>query len=142
MTSNDHVYGQSDKSTVVRIRKISLDADAWYRHEGRAIHEEQFPLEATARSPGLDLGLGHVCRLLRPRNREAVMNSRNATIQVYDEPGLDVVPPFLVGEVAGSLLIDEDREQLRQFAESILEWLERTERRGGATIYRLASSDA
>jgi hypothetical protein len=65
------------------------------------------------------------------------MNNRNATIQVYDERGLDVVPPFLVGEVAGSLLIDEDREQLRQFAESILEWLERTQRAGGATIHRL-----
>ena len=65
------------------------------------------------------------------------MNKRNATIQVYDEHGLDVVPPFLVGEVAGSLLIDEDREQLRQFAESILEWLERTQRAGGATIHRL-----
>ena len=70
------------------------------------------------------------------------MNNRNATIQVYDERGLDVVPPFLVGEVAGSLLIDEDREQLRQFAESILDWLERTERSGGATIHRLASGDA
>jgi hypothetical protein len=69
------------------------------------------------------------------------MNNRNATIQVYDEHGLDVVPPFLVGEVAGSLLIEEDREQLRQFAESILEWLERTERSGGAAIHRLASGD-
>ena len=70
------------------------------------------------------------------------MKNRNATVQVYDEHGLDVIPPFLVGEVAGSLLIDEDREQLRQFAESILDWLDRTERCGGATIHRLASSDA
>lgn len=66
------------------------------------------------------------------------MNTRNANIEVYEEHGQDVVPPFLVGEVAGSLLIDEDREQLRQFAESILDWLERTERAGGATIHRLA----
>ena len=65
------------------------------------------------------------------------MNTRSANIWVYDEEGHDVVPPFLVGEVAGSLSIDEDREQLRQFAESILEWLARTERDGGATVYRL-----
>ena len=65
------------------------------------------------------------------------MKGRNANIWVYDEDGLDVVPPFLVGEVAGSLLIDEDREQLRRFAESILDWLARTERDGGARIYRL-----
>lgn len=65
------------------------------------------------------------------------MNNRNASIQVYDEHGLDVVPPFLVGEVAGSLSIDDDREQLRRFAESILDWLARTEREGGARIYRL-----
>ena len=65
------------------------------------------------------------------------MNTRNANIEVYDEPGLDVVPPFLVGEVAGSLSIDADREQLRRFAESIMEWLARTERQGGATIHRL-----
>ena len=137
MTSNDHLYGDSDKRAGARIRKISLDADDGYRHKRRLIHEEQSPLEATARSPGLDLGLGRIRYLFRPRNREAVMNNRNATIQVYDERGLDVVPPFLVGEVAGSLLIDEDREQLRQFAESILEWLERTQRAGGATIHRL-----
>ena len=65
------------------------------------------------------------------------MNNRNATIQVYDEHGLDVVPPFLVGEVAGSLSIEEDREQLRLFAESIIDWLERTKRAGGASIHRL-----
>ena len=65
------------------------------------------------------------------------MKSRHANIEVYDEHGVDVVPPFLVGEVAGSLLIDEDREQLRQFAESILEWLERTQRCAGASIHRL-----
>lgn len=65
------------------------------------------------------------------------MKSRNANIWVYHEGGADVVPPFLVGEVAGSLSIDDDREQLRRFAESILDWLSRTEREGGARIYRL-----
>ena len=65
------------------------------------------------------------------------MNTRNAKIWVYDDRGLDVVPPFLVGEAAGSLAIDEDREQLRQFAECIIEWLARTEHRGGARIHRL-----
>ncbi len=65
------------------------------------------------------------------------MKTRNANIWVYDEGGLDVVPPFLVGEVAGSLSIDKDREQLRRFAESILDWLRRTEQEGGARIYRL-----
>jgi len=65
------------------------------------------------------------------------MKSRNANIWIYDEGGFDVVPPFLVGEVAGSLSIDDDREQLRRFAESILDWLARTEREGGARIYRL-----
>ena len=65
------------------------------------------------------------------------MNTSNANIWVYDEPGLDVVPPFLVGEVAGSLAIDADRDELRRFAESIIEWLGRTERSGGAKVYRL-----
>jgi hypothetical protein len=65
------------------------------------------------------------------------MKTRVANIWVYEDDGLDVVPPFLVGEVAGSLTIDEDREQLRQFADAILEWLARTERKGGARVYRL-----
>lgn len=65
------------------------------------------------------------------------MKTRVANIWVYEDDGLDVVPPFLVGEVAGSLAIDEDREQLRQFADAILEWLARTEREGGARVYRL-----
>ena len=65
------------------------------------------------------------------------MNTCSVNIWVYDEDGLDVVPPFLVGEVAGSLSIDNDREQLRRFAESILDWLRRTEQEGGARIYRL-----
>lgn len=65
------------------------------------------------------------------------MKSRSANLWVYDEPDLDVVPPFIVGEVAGSLLIDEDRKELREFAESIIDWLDRTERQGGAKICRL-----
>ena len=65
------------------------------------------------------------------------MKSRNANIWVYHEGEFDVVPPFLVGEVAGSLSVDDDREQLRRFAESILDWLARTERAGGARVYRL-----
>ncbi len=65
------------------------------------------------------------------------MNTRNASIWIYHDSDRDVLPPFLVGEVAGSLSIDEDREELRRFAESILEWLVRTERDGGARIYRL-----
>ena len=85
----------------------------------------------------MDLGMGCFRRVLRPRDREAVVNTRNANIWVYDEDGLDVVPPFLVGEVAGSLSIDKDRVQLRRFAESILDWLRRTEQEGGARIYRL-----
>jgi len=48
-----------------------------------------------------------------------------------------VVPPFLVGEVAGSLSVDADRQQLKVFAESILEWLARSEQSRGASIYRL-----
>jgi hypothetical protein len=85
----------------------------------------------------MDLGMGGTRDLLCTRGRAAVVNTRNANIWVYEEPGLDVVPPFLIGEVAGSLSIDEDREQLRRFAESIIEWLARTERQGGATIHRL-----
>ena len=65
------------------------------------------------------------------------MNTPNAKVWVYDENGLDVVPPFLVAEAAGSLTIDEDRAELRQFAESILEWLAQTEQQGGARIHRL-----
>ena len=65
------------------------------------------------------------------------MKCRCANIWIYDENGRDVVPPFLVGEVAGSLSIDEDREQLRRFADSILDWLVRTERTSGARIHRL-----
>lgn len=65
------------------------------------------------------------------------MNNSNATLRVYDERDRDVVPPFLVGEVAGSLSIDSDREQLRLFAESILDWLARTRAADGATVYRL-----
>ena len=83
------------------------------------------------------MGMGGPGYLLCVRSCEAVVNTRSANIWVYDDEGRDVVPPFLVGEVAGSLSIDADRAQLRQFAESILDWLARTERDGGAAIYRL-----
>lgn len=68
------------------------------------------------------------------------MNTRNGYIRVYEEGARDVVPPFLVGEVAGSLVIEEDREQLRAFAESILGWLARVRPQDGARIYRLPDS--
>jgi len=45
---------------------------------------------------------------------------------VYDKPEGDVVPPFLVGEIAGSLSIERDRRQLQEFAVAILDQLERT----------------
>lgn len=56
------------------------------------------------------------------------MHNRNASLVVYDERDADVVPPFLVGEIAGSLMIESDRKRLREFAEAIIDWLERTER--------------
>ena len=65
------------------------------------------------------------------------MNIRNGYIRVYHDTARDVVPPFLVGEVAGSLAVDEEREQLRLFAESILDWLAQVDPRDGARIYRL-----
>lgn len=64
------------------------------------------------------------------------MNTRNAKIWVYEERDRDVVPPFLVGEVAGSLSITADREQLRTFAETILDWLDNTSIGETATIHR------
>ena len=64
------------------------------------------------------------------------MNNRNAKLWVYEEGGHDVVPPFLVGEIAGSLSISADREQLKLFADNILDWLSRTESADSATIYR------
>jgi hypothetical protein len=66
------------------------------------------------------------------------MNTRNANIWVYEDSKPDVVTPFLVGEVAGSLAVASDREQLKLFAESILHWLARTELPDGANIYRLS----
>ena len=69
------------------------------------------------------------------------MNNRNAKLWVYEEGGRDVVPPFLVGEVAGSLAIAADREQLKLFAETILDWLYRTESTNSATVYRFEPHD-
>ena len=64
------------------------------------------------------------------------MNTRSANIWVYDDSNSDIVPPFLVGEVAGSLSIASDRDQLKQFAETILDWLARTDLPVGANVYR------
>jgi hypothetical protein len=64
------------------------------------------------------------------------MKSRNAMLRVYEYADRGVVPPFLVGEVAGSLSIGADREELRRFAESILDWLDRTECEDGANVLR------
>ena len=66
------------------------------------------------------------------------MNNRNAKLCVYEDGDCDVVPPFLIGEIAGSLSIAADRDQLQLFAESILDWLARTEQAGGATVYRFS----
>ena len=69
------------------------------------------------------------------------MNNRNAKLWIYEEGGHDVVPPFLVGEVAGSLSIAADREQLKLFADNILDWLNRTESADSATVYRFEPAD-
>jgi hypothetical protein len=66
------------------------------------------------------------------------MNSRNGMLRVYEYADRGVVPPFLVGEVAGSLSIEADREELKRFAESILDWLDRTESEDGANVLRFA----
>lgn len=66
------------------------------------------------------------------------MNTRNASICIYEDSDRDVVPPFLTGEAAGSLSIATDRDQLRLFAETILDWLARTELPDGANVYRLS----
>jgi hypothetical protein len=66
------------------------------------------------------------------------MNTRNAMLRVYEYADRGVVPPFLVGEVAGSLSIAADRDELKRFAESILDWLDRTECEDGANILRFA----
>ena len=46
---------------------------------------------------------------------------------VYEKSDGDVIPPFLIGEIAGSLSIEFDRQHLREFAVAILDWLESTE---------------
>ncbi|MGI9224146.1 MAG: hypothetical protein ACR2QX_06680 [Woeseiaceae bacterium] len=69
------------------------------------------------------------------------MNTRNANIWVYEDGNSDVVTPFLVGEVAGSLAIAADRAQLKQFAETILDWLARTDLPGGTNVYRFTPKD-
>jgi hypothetical protein len=100
-------------------------------------NDEQLRITTETPNPGMAMGMGWSRRLYCARGCEAGMNTRNGYVRVYDEPKHDVVPPFLVGEVAGSLSIDEDRQQLKMFAESILEWLEKSEQSKGARIYRM-----
>lgn len=69
------------------------------------------------------------------------MNNRNAKLWVYEDTDKDVVPPFLIGEVAGSLSIEADREQIRQFAESLLEWLARVDLTNSCSIYRFCRNE-
>ena len=62
------------------------------------------------------------------------LNNRNASLFVYEEPESDVVPPFLVGEIAGSLTLECDRKRLQDFAVALLDWLERTESAGSNVV--------
>jgi hypothetical protein len=60
-------------------------------------------------------------------NSNAKLNNRIASLLVYEKADGDVIPPFLIGEIAGSLSIEFDRQHLREFAVAVLDWLERTE---------------
>ncbi len=55
------------------------------------------------------------------------LENRNAHLIVYDDSESDVIPPFIVGEIAGSLMIPGDRQKLKEFSLILLDWLERTE---------------
>ena len=55
------------------------------------------------------------------------LENRNASLIVYDDSEGDVIPPFIVGEIAGSLRILGDRQKLKEFSLILLDWLERTE---------------
>lgn len=55
------------------------------------------------------------------------LENRNASLIVYDDSEDDVIPPFIVGEIAGSLRIPGDRQKLKEFSLILLDWLERTE---------------
>ena len=60
-------------------------------------------------------------------NSNAKLHNRIASLFVYEKPDGDVVLPFLVGEIAGSLTLEHDRKRLREFAVAVLDWLESTE---------------
>jgi len=60
-------------------------------------------------------------------NSNAKLNNRIASLLVYEKSDGDVIPPFVIGEIAGSLSIEYDRQHLREFAVTVLDWLERTE---------------
>ncbi len=55
------------------------------------------------------------------------LDNRNASLIVYDDSEDDVIPPFVIGEIAGSLRIPGDRQKLKEFSLILLDWLERTE---------------
>jgi len=67
-----------------------------------------------------DLCLGKIL------NSNAKLHNRIASLFVYEKPEGDVVPPFLVGEIAGSLTLEHDRQRLQEFAVAVLDWLEST----------------
>jgi hypothetical protein len=60
-------------------------------------------------------------------NSNAKLHNRVASLFVYEKPEDGVVPPFLVGEIAGSLTLEHDRQRLQEFAVAVLDWLESTE---------------
>jgi hypothetical protein len=67
-------------------------------------------------------------------NKGTRLNNRNASLFVYEKPEDDLVPPFLVGEIAGSLKLENDRKRLQEFAVAVLDWLERTESAGSNVV--------
>ena len=144
MTRNDHRQARSDKPERALIRIITLEAGHGAGRTGENDEPEmshEYGRYGASQALRLALGLWHLHGVLRTRDCEAVMNSRNAKIWVYEEAGHDVVPPFLVGEVAGSLSINADREELKLFAETILGWLDRTASNDSANVYRLDPAD-
>ena len=62
------------------------------------------------------------------------LNNRIASLIVYEEPESDLVPPFLIGEIAGSLTLESDRKRLQEFAVALGDWLERTESAGSNVV--------
>ena len=86
-----------------------------------------------ARSGSCDFTVTDPCwgRIL---STNAKLNNRIASLLVYENADGDVIPPFLIGEIAGSLSIEFDRQHMREFAVSVLDWLERTETEGNNVV--------